>query len=150
MSRLLFTLIPWRPTRQPLFSLLLVAAMAVLLAGCGSTKVYTADKTILYNGALYNMSTVQRVGSRIEGQMPDGSTVEMRPLDKKGVQSLLEEHPEIMVSTVVEMDQQEMVYQRVRITKYSDYNRMVNRFDDALEDITDFMANKKKTQLKLR
>ena len=41
---------------------LLLAALTVALAGCGSTKVYTADKTITYNGALYNMAIVQRLG----------------------------------------------------------------------------------------
>ena len=138
---------------RPTVSSLLVALAAIgmlFLAGCGSTKVYTADKTIIYNGSLYNMSNVQRIGSRIDGNLPDGSTVNMKSLDKKGVQALFKQHSEIMVSTVVEMDDKEMIYQRIRVKKVSDYNKMVKRFDGALNDISKFMADKKKTQLKLK
>ena len=138
---------------RPTVSSLLVALAAIgmlFLAGCGSTKVYTADETIIYNGNLYNMSNVQRIGSRIDGNLPDGSTVNMKSLDKKGVQALFKQHSEIMVSTVVEMDDKEMIYQRIRVKKVSDYNKMVKRFDGALNDISKFMADKKKTQLKLK
>ena len=133
------------------YILVLFAALGMLLmAGCGSTKVYTADKTVVYNGSLYNMNNVQRIGSRIDGSLPDGSTVNMKNLDKKGVQALLKEHPEIMVSTIVEMDDQEMIYQRIRIKKYSDYTKMVKRFEGATKDISKFRADKKKPQLKLK
>lgn len=128
----------------------LISAALLTLAGCGSTKVYTADKTIVYNGALYNMGTVQRVSSRIDGQLPDGGSVDMRTLDKKGVEALLKESGPVMVSAIVEMDSQEMLYQRVRVEKYSEYNKLVGRFEDAIEDINDFMGDKKKTQLKLK
>ena len=57
--------------RYLIVALALVGIMA--LGGCGSTKVYTADKTIVYNGDLYNMGNVQRIGSRIEGQTSDGT-----------------------------------------------------------------------------
>lgn len=128
----------------------MLLAMGMLsLAACGSTKVYTADKTIVYKGDIYNMGNVQRIGSRIEGQLPDGSTVNMKSLDKKGVEALLKENKEVVVSAVVDMDDQQMVYQRSRITKYSEYNKMVSRFDGAMKDISKFMADKKKTQLKL-
>jgi len=130
--------------------LALVAVGLLFVAGCGSTKVYTADKTIVYNGNLYNMNNVQRIGSRIDGSLPDGSTVNMKNLDKKGVQALFKQHSEIMVSTIVEMDDEEMIYQRIRVKKDSDYNKMVKRFDGALNDISKFMADKKKTQLKLK
>jgi hypothetical protein len=131
--------------------LLLLAAVAMLLAaGCGSTKVYTADKTIAYNGNLYNMANVQRIGSRIDGNLPDGSTVKMKNLDRKEVEALLKEHPELMVSTIVEMDEQDMIYQRLRVKKYSEYDKMVDRFEGAMKDISKFMADKKQTQLKLK
>lgn len=139
-----------RPRWARLLAAALVSAALLSLAGCGSTKVYTADKTIVYNGALYNMGTVQRVASRIEGQLPDGSSVDMRTLDKKGVEALLKESAPVMVSAIVEMDGQEMIYQRVRVEKYSEYNKLVGRFEDAMEDINDFMGDKKKTQLKLK
>ena len=132
-----------------LFAFLLAVAM-IALAGCVSTKVYTADKTIVYNGSIYNMANVQQISGRIEGQLPDGSTVNMKTLDKKGVEALLKENKEVVVSTVVGMDEQEMVYQRARVKKYSDYTKMVSRFDGAMSDISRFMADKKKTQLKLK
>lgn len=131
--------------------LVTLAAIGMLfLAGCGSTKVYTADKTIIYNGSLYNLNNVQRIGSRIDGSLPDGSTVSMKNLDKKSVQALFKQHSEIMVSTIVEMDDEEMIYQRIRVKNVSDYNKMVKRLDGALNDISKFMADKKKTQLKLK
>lgn len=132
-----------------IFAFLLAVGM-IALAGCGSTKVYTADKTIVYNGSIYNMANVQQISGRIEGQLPDGSTVNMKTLDKKGVEALLKENKEVLVSTVVGMDAQEMVYQRARVKKYSEYKKMVSRFDGAMSDISKFMADKKKTQLKLK
>ena len=130
------------------FVFLILAAMLVL-SGCGSTKVYTANKTIVYGGTIYNMSTVQRIGSRVEGVPAEGDMINMRTLDKKGVEALLKENSSVVVSAIVEMDGQEMVYRRKGITKYSEYSNMMKSFDRALNDITKFMADKKKTQLKL-
>ncbi len=129
-------------------SFLLAGMLA--LGGCGSTKVYTADKTIVYKDNIYNLGNVQRIGSRIDGQLADGTTVKMTNLDKKGVEGVLKDNGEVTVSMVVEMDAQEMVYLQTRVSKYSDYNKMKSRFDSALKDITNFMGDKKKTQLKLK
>jgi outer membrane protein assembly factor BamE (lipoprotein component of BamABCDE complex) len=137
-----------RPAR--LLITILLAALALALAGCGSTKVYTTNKTIVYNGSLYNMGNVQRVGSRVEGVLPDGKAIDMRGKDKKAVNTLLGESSPIMVSTVFELDGQDLVYQRIRVAKYSEYSNMIKRFDRAQNDITRFMADKKKTQLKLK
>ena len=133
---------------QYLFVFLLAVGMSAL-AGCGSTKVYTAEKTIVYKDSLYNLSGVQQVGSRIDGQAADGSTVNMRSLDKKGVEKLLKENPEMVVTTLVVMDDKEMVYERREVKKYSDYSKMASRLDGAMKDISKFMADGKKTQLKL-
>jgi hypothetical protein len=129
---------------------LLLAIGLLSLGACGSTKVYTADKTIVYKGDIYNMGNVQRIGSRIDGQLPDGSTVNMKNLDRKGVEALLKDNKEIVVSAIVDMDDEQMVYQRSRVTKYSEYSKMLNRFEGAMKDISKFMADKKKTQLKLK
>lgn len=120
------------------------------LGACGSTKIYTADKTIVYKGDIYNMGNVQRISSRIDGQLPDGSTVNMKNLDRKGVEALLKDNKEIVVSAIVDMDEERVVYQRSRVTKYSEYSKMFNRFEGAMSDISKFMADKKKTQLKLK
>ncbi|MGD2131009.1 MAG: hypothetical protein PVJ33_17105 [Lysobacterales bacterium] len=127
-----------------------MAALAVALAGCGSTKVYTTDKTVVYKSATYNMANVQRIAPRIEGALPDGSTVDMGAMDKKAVESLLKEHSSLTVTTSVEMDQQSMIYQRATVKSYSDFNKLARNLDGAMKDINKFMADKKKTQLKLR
>ena len=131
------------------FFVVLLALGMIALAGCGSTKVYTAEKTIVYKDSLYNLSGVQQVGSRIDGQAADGSTVNMRSLDKKGVEKLLKENPEMVVTTLVVMDDKEVVYERRQVKKYSDYSKMASRLDGAMKDINKFMADGKKTQLKL-
>jgi hypothetical protein len=132
------------------FALMILALTFLSLAGCGSTKVYTADKTIVYNGTIYNLGNVQRVTSRMDGKLPSGDTVNMRTLDKKGVEKLLKENDSIVVTSAVELDGQDLVYQRGKVSKYSQYSSMKKKFDRALNDITKFMADKKKTQLKLK
>jgi hypothetical protein len=133
------------------FALMLVLAACVLsLSGCGSTKVYTTDKTVVYNGTIYNLGNVQKVGSRVDGLTPDDTVINLRGKDKKAIEALLKENESMIVTMVVELDDQDMVYQRSRITKYSEFSSMNKRFDRALNDISKFMADKKKTQLKLR
>ena len=129
-------------------SVLLACLLA--LGGCGGTKVYSTDKTIVYRDSIYNMGNVQRIGSRIDGQLADGTNVNMTNMDKKAVEGLLDDNDEILVSMYVEMDDREMVYLRQRVSRYSDYNKMKKRHEGALKDISKFMADKKKTQLKLK
>jgi hypothetical protein len=128
---------------------LILAALMAALAGCGSTKVYTADKTVTYKGAIYNMGNVQRIGPSIQAQLPDGSMEDMRGMDKKAVEALLDKQSPITVTTAVTMDDQQMVYERKSVKKYSEYNKLAKNLDDAMKDINKFMADKKKTQLKL-
>ena len=128
----------------------LLLACLVALGGCGGTKVYSTDKTIVYRDSIYNMGNVQRIGSRIDGQLADGTTVNMTNMDKKAVEGLLDDNDEVMVSMYVEMDDREMVYLRQRVSRYSDYNKMKKRHEGALNDIMRFMGDKKKTQLKLK
>ena len=125
-------------------------ACLVALGGCGGTKVYSTDKTIVYRDNIYNMGNVQRIGSRIDGQLADGTIVNMTNMDKKGVEGLLKDNGEVLVSMYVEMDDREMVYLRQRVSRYSDYSKMKKRHEGALKDISRFMADKKKTQLKLK
>lgn len=125
-------------------------AIMLSIGACGSTKVYTAQKTVVYNGSLYNMANVQKLTSHVVGTKANGDTVNMRTMDKKGVEALLKEESSIVVKTYVSMDTQELVYQNARVSKYSDYSSMVKKFDSALNSINKFMADKKKTQLKLK
>jgi hypothetical protein len=127
----------------------LLAVCVLSLAGCGSTKVYNTQKTLTYKGDLYNVSNVQRISPRVEGKLPNGDVRTMRGMDKKSVEALLNENSPIMVSMLVEMDSQEMVYERRSISKYSEFSSMYKNFEKAMGRINKFMANKKSTQLKL-
>jgi hypothetical protein len=139
--------------KNPSVTRLLVVLLAfctLTIAGCGSTKVYTADKTVLYNDDLFNMSGVQQISSRVEGTLPDGTVENMKGMDKKAVNALLDQSSPIMVSMVVQMDQSEMIYRRQKITKYSEYSSMKKKFDKAMSSINKFMASGSSTQLKLK
>lgn len=138
------------PARASLLPIMLLTACVSMVAGCGGSKVYTTDKTIVYSGALYNMGNVRRITSRVDGELPDGTRVDMRTLDRKGVEALLRQSAPVMVSAIVQMDDQELLYGRAAVAKYSEYDKLADRFEDALDDINDFMADRKKTQLKLK
>ena len=138
-----------RGTRTHCASLLLTAAMALLMAGCGSTKVYTTEKTMVYKGNLYNLSQVQQIGSRVDLALPSGEAVDTNTLDKKRFQSLVKEHKTLTLSTVLLLDANEVVYERSQIDSYSDYTKHLKRFDKAKKEIADFMSDAKATQLKL-
>jgi hypothetical protein len=129
---------------------LVLAICMLALIGCGGTKVYTIDKTITYRDALYNMSTVQKITSREEAALENGSVVNLRNKEKKELEQFFKDNPGVMVSMIVDMDQQEMVYLRMKVEKYSEYSRLKKRFDNALKDITKFMGDKKATQLNLK
>ena len=132
------------------FSVFLLAVCILLMAGCfSSTKVYNADKNIVYKGDIYNMANVQRISPRVEGKLSNGDVKNMKNMDKKAVQALLDESSPIMVSMIVEMDDREMVYERRSISKYSEFSSMKKNFEKAMNKINKFMANKKTTQLKL-
>ena len=133
---------------RDIFVLLLAVGM-IALAGCGSTKVHTAEKTLLYKDSMYNLSSVQQVGYRIDGKAADGTTVNLRAMDKKGVEAQLKANPGMVVTSLVTMDDKEMVYERKQVKKYSEYSKMASRLDGAMKDISKFMADGKKTQLKL-
>ena len=128
----------------------LLAVCILSLMGCGSTtKVYNTDKTILYKGDLYNMRNVQRISPQVNGKLPNGDVKDMKGMDKKAIQALLDESSPLMVSMIVEMDSQEMVYVRKSVSKYSEFSSMTKSFERAMNKINKFMANKKSTQLKL-
>ena len=128
----------------------LIVVLILSLAGCiSSTKVYQTDKTITYKGTLYNMSNVQKIDSKIMGKLPNGDDKNMKGMDKKAVQSLLKEESPIMVTTALKMDDQELVYERRSVKKYSEFSKMVKNFESAGKKVGKFMAHKKQTQLKL-
>jgi len=127
-----------------------LCACMLSLAGCGSTKVYTADKTIVYKDSIYNVSNVKVFTTKVEAVISDTETVSLKNADKKKIQELLEQNDPLFVRQVVNLDDQELVYQARNVKSWSDYNKMNKQFSNATNNLTKFLADKKKTQLKLK
>jgi len=122
----------------------------LLLAGCGGTKVYNNDKTVVYNGAIYNLSAVKQVRSKTSGKLSDDNTVNLQGVTKKQFQAYLKEYDKIYVRMAFELDDQEMLYRASSVDRWSDYQKMSNSFEKAGKQITSLMSDKKKMQLKLK
>jgi len=123
----------------------------MMLAGCvASAKVYQNDKTVVYNGATYNLANVKGIKSKISGKLSDTKTVDLLNADKKQIESYLDEYKTIYVRMAFEFDDQEMLYRASSVSKYSDYSKMKKSFESANDQINKLMADKKKLQLKLK
>ena len=127
-----------------------LAICLALMAACGSTKVYTADKTVIYRDSIYNISNVQRITSKKLAVTPGGQEVNLANMDTKALKAFFKENPGSTVSLYMEMDEQQLTYARTKVDSYNDYSRLSSRYDKALKDLTRFMGDKKKTQLKLK
>jgi len=121
-----------------------------LLAGCGGTKVYKNDKTVVYNGAVYNMSAVKAINARSMGKLSDDNTVNLKGVTKKEFEAYLKEYDSVYVRMYFELDEQEMLYRASSVDKWKDYQSMQKSFENAGKQITSLLADKKKMQLKLR
>jgi len=134
-------------------ALILVTSVlsVLLLAGClGGTKVYNNDKTVVYNGATYNLSNVKQIRSRISGKLSDTNTADLLNADKKQIEAYLKEYQTIYVRMAFNFDDQEMLYRASSVSKYSEYSKMQKSFEAAGKQINDLLADKKKLQLKLK
>ena len=139
------------PVKSIFRAAVLMATVVTLasLTACGGTKVYTADKTIVHKGSIYNISNVQRVSTRVQGTLSNGDTMDLRGADKKKINQLLDDNKNFVLETTFELDQQELVYQRSQVDSYRDYSKLMSNFESAEKKVTKFMADKKETQLKL-
>lgn len=54
-----------------------------------------------------------------------------------------------MLTTLILLDDREVVYERVGIDSYSDYTKHMKRLNKAKEKLAGFMSDAKDTQLKL-
>jgi len=131
-----------------------VAATMVLaalsLAGCGSTKVYNADKTVVYQESVYNVSNVKVFTRRSSGQLADQSMVNLANVDEAGFMELLARSPTIRVRQGFMLDEIEMLYQQGTVSSWKEFKKLNKRFNSASKDLNKFLADSKKTQLKLK
>lgn len=131
---------------------LALAAMflaALSVSGCGGTKVMTAQKTIVYDDRIYNVSAVQEVRPVREIILPDGQTRDLARLNDRQVRDLFDDHDQLRVRFSVMFDERELAYARGTVDRSADVKRLRQRFDSAMERIRRFLANRKQTQLQL-
>lgn len=131
----------------------LAAAMVlgVCVVGCfSSTKVVTADKSISYNGSLYNASNVKVFTPRTDAVISSTETVSLNQITKDQFNAMLKQHNPLTVRQVIAMDQSELVYQTKSVKSWSDFQDMNEKFQSAQKQITKFMADGDETQLKLK
>jgi hypothetical protein len=128
----------------------LSASLGVWLTACGSTKVYTADKTIVYRDSVYNVSNVRIFTRKNSGTLLDKSVVDLMNVEKEGFEALLLQSPTIFVRQLYLLDEDEMVYQETLVSSWDEFKSMNKRFKSASKKLNKFLADSKKTQLKLK
>ncbi len=135
-------------------SSLVLATVVILsvgiLAACGSTKVYTAEKTMTYNGSIYTLNGVSKITSKVEGTTPDGETIDLGSVDKAQFKALKEKSGSLEVTTAMVLGDEEVTVETGTVDKYSDLEKMIKNLDKKLQKITKFMKDAKKTQLELK
>lgn len=138
--------------RQPGRALpVLVSILAILLlTACGSTKVYNNDKTVVYNGAVYNLSKVIQINSKATAKLSDSQTVNLKGVERKQFDAYIKEHGSIFVRMAFELDDQEMLYRASSVDSWNQYQNMQKSFESAGKQITSLLGDKKKMQLKLK
>jgi len=129
-------------------AMFLAFAMAIV-AGCGSTNVYDADKMLILHGDMHNVSKYTTYSSRIDGTLPNGEVIDLDRTNKKQFNRYLEQHSEIHVTTKFVMDDQEVIYESKQVDSYSEFSSLVSDFKSARKKFQRFMGKKKATQLDL-
>lgn len=136
------------------FSHLLILATSILailmFTGCGSTKVYNNDKTIVYNGAVYNASKAKQISAKSTAKLSDVETVDLKGADRKQIEAYLKEYGSIFVRMAFDFDGQEMLYRASSVDSWKKYQNMQKSFESAGKQITSLLGDKKKMQLKLK
>jgi hypothetical protein len=132
-----------------LAGIVLVVVSATLAAGCGSTKVYSPDKTVEYKGSIYNISEVRQLSTRLEAVPASGGPIDLQGYDSKKFDALVKEQGPLAVRSVIAMDDRDLVYEQKTIQKGGDFSKMQKGLADAYKKLSSFMADARKTQLKL-
>lgn len=130
---------------------LAVLVLGILsLAACGSTKVYTADKTVVYQDSVYNVSNVKVFTRKSSGQLMDQSIVNLMNMEEAEFNTLLARSPSVQVRQGFLLDELELLYQQGSVSSWKELKKLNKRFKSASKDLNKFLANSKKTQLKLK
>jgi hypothetical protein len=137
-----------RHSRLPILATSILALL--LFTGCGGTKVYNSDKTVVYNGAMYNVSKAKQINAKSTAKLSDSKSVNLKGADRKQIEAYLKEYGSIYVRMAFEFDGQEMLYRASSVDRWKDYQNMQKSFENAGKQITSLLADKKKMQLKLK
>jgi len=130
-------------------SIVLVLSTLVTI-GCGSTKVYESSKTLVVRGTIYNVTDVKVFSSKTEATLKNDSVIDVRDYEKKPFNLLLEQNGgSVFIRQSIDMDAQEVVYRAKPVDSWSDFRRMRSKFEDATEDLQDFLGRPKESQLEL-
>ena len=122
---------------------------AILLTGCGSTKIYTPDKTVEYQGSIYNVSEVKQLSTRMEAVPSSGDAIDLKGYDSKRFDALVKEQGPMVVRTIISLDDRAVVYEQKQVQKGREFSKMQESLQDAYKDLSRFMGDGKKSQLKL-
>jgi hypothetical protein len=125
-------------------------AAVLVVSGCGSTKVVTADKTFTYQGSVYNVSQARQLTTRLEAETSAGETIDVGGYDRKQFEELLKQQSPVKVTSIIVMDDLRVAYEQKSIERGRDLDRMRDNLADAYKDLQRFMADPKKTQLALK
>jgi hypothetical protein len=127
-----------------------MAFCLVILAGCGSTKIYNSNKTIAFRDSVYNVTNVQVYSAKSEAVISDSETLNLRGADKKRINALLQQHNPLFVRQTLTLDEVVIVYQAKQVGSWSDFRKMDKQFTSASDKLKKFLANPKQTQLTLK
>ena len=127
-----------------------ISVALLVLTACGSTKVMTVEKTMTYEGSLYNLSGISKISSRVDGKTSEGEILDLRSVNKAQFRALVEKHGVLDVTTAIDIGDEEIVFQGGTVEKYSDLEKMTKKLSSRMGKIADFMKHKKDTQFKLK
>jgi len=132
------------------YSIIVVAIAVLVLAACGSTKVYTAEKTMTYKGSLYTLTGASKISSHVNGETSEGEILDLRSVNKAQFKALVEKHGVLEVTTSINIADEAVVAQTATVEKYSDLEKMTKNLNSKMKKIAKFMKDKKDTQLNLK
>ena len=127
----------------------LIGALAVSLTACGSTKVYEARKTIVYQGEMYNVTDTKKFTAVVQGQLPSGQAVDLAQAERKQVERLVDENGPIPVRLFFTLDDVELLYREVQVARWNDLRGVRDKFDRAAKEIAELMRKENASQINL-